>query len=178
MSDTLYCEVHPNRETQLRCNRCGKPICTSCAVLTPVGYRCKECVKGQQAAFDTAGWIYLVLAAIVAAIGTAIAVALLSFIGFWGLLLAAIVGGGLAELISRTLGRKRNRRLPYAAVVGCVFGVLIYMFFTYAPLLLAIFSGFGDLRLLAASGFRLLLPIGYGAIIASTVFARLRGIRL
>jgi hypothetical protein len=146
--------------------------------LTPVGYRCNECVKGQQAAFDTAGWIYLVIAGIVAAIGTAIAVALLSFIGFWGLLLAAVVGGGLAELIRRTLGRRRNRRLPYAAVIGCVIGVLAYMFVTYAPFLLAVFSGFGDFSLLAAGGFRLLFPIGYGVIIATTVFARLRGIRL
>ena len=178
MSETLYCEVHPNRETQLRCNRCGKPICTSCAVLTPVGYRCRECVKGQQAAFDTAGWVYLVIAGVVAAIGTAIAVVLLSFIGFWGLLLAAVVGGGLAELIRLAVGRRRNRRMPYAAAIGCILGLLAYLLTTYAPLLLAVFSGFGDFSLLAAGGFRLLLPVGYGAIIASTVFARLRGIRL
>ena len=29
----------------LRCNRCDKPICYDCAVRTPVGYRCKECVR-------------------------------------------------------------------------------------------------------------------------------------
>lgn len=178
MNDTLYCEVHPNRETQLRCNRCGRAMCTSCAVQTPVGYRCKECVEGQQAAFDTAGWIFLVLAAVVAAIGTAISLALLSFLGFWGLLLAAFVGGGLAELIRLVVGRRRNRRLPYAAVIGCVIGILVYMLVTYAPLLLAVFSGVANFSLLVASGFRLLLPIGYGVIMASTIFARLRGIRL
>jgi len=48
----MYCYVHPDRETLLRCNRCERPICQSCAVLTPTGYRCKECVRGQQKIFE------------------------------------------------------------------------------------------------------------------------------
>ena len=56
MTETLYCYIHPNRETSLRCNQCNRPICASCAVRTPTGYRCKECVKGQQKIFDTAEW--------------------------------------------------------------------------------------------------------------------------
>ena len=50
----LYCYIHPDRETLLRCNRCEQPICSQCAVLTPTGYRCKNCVRGQQKIFDTA----------------------------------------------------------------------------------------------------------------------------
>ena len=50
---TLYCANHPTVATTLRCNRCEKPICPQCAVLTPTGYRCKECVKSQQKIFDT-----------------------------------------------------------------------------------------------------------------------------
>ncbi len=46
MSDIPTCANHPERETGLRCNRCGKPICSQCAVQTPVGYRCRECVRG------------------------------------------------------------------------------------------------------------------------------------
>ena len=49
----------------LRCNRCERPICTECAVLTPTGYRCKECVRGQQKVFDTAKWFDYPLAIIV-----------------------------------------------------------------------------------------------------------------
>ena len=37
MSDPLCCVNHPNKETYLRCNKCGQPICTKCAVGTPVG---------------------------------------------------------------------------------------------------------------------------------------------
>ena len=66
--DTLFCANHPNRETVLRCNRCEKPICTECAVLTPVGYRCKECVRGQQKVFETASWVDLLIAFIISGI--------------------------------------------------------------------------------------------------------------
>ena len=34
---TLYCYVHPNRETALRCNHCNRPICADCAIRTPTG---------------------------------------------------------------------------------------------------------------------------------------------
>src|SRR5690606_10430831 len=44
-TDTLYCTVHPTRATLLRCNRCGRPMCTDCAVQHPVGLRCRECVN-------------------------------------------------------------------------------------------------------------------------------------
>ena len=33
----FHCKNHPDRETLLRCNKCGEPICTQCAVLTDVG---------------------------------------------------------------------------------------------------------------------------------------------
>ena len=50
----VYCANHPGVETSLRCNKCGKPICAKCAIRTPTGYRCKECVRGQQRIFETA----------------------------------------------------------------------------------------------------------------------------
>ena len=53
MESTLVCANHPHRETTLRRNRCEKPICAQCALLTINGYRCGECVRGQQAQFDT-----------------------------------------------------------------------------------------------------------------------------
>jgi membrane associated rhomboid family serine protease len=41
----LYCYRHPQVETSLRCNRCNKPICAKCAMRTPVGFRCPECMQ-------------------------------------------------------------------------------------------------------------------------------------
>ena len=74
---TLYCANHPTRETSLRCNKCNKPICVQCAVLTPIGYRCKECVRGQQRVFETATWIdfpvSVIIAIVLAFIGSVVA---------------------------------------------------------------------------------------------------------
>ena len=54
ISEIKTCYKHPNRETLICCNQCGRPICMDCAVSTPTGYRCKECVKEQQKKFNTA----------------------------------------------------------------------------------------------------------------------------
>ncbi|MFU8773748.1 MAG: B-box zinc finger protein, partial [Anaerolineales bacterium] len=54
--EELFCVNHPQTETTLRCNRCEDPICARCAVLTPTGYRCKDCIRGLQKSFDTAEW--------------------------------------------------------------------------------------------------------------------------
>jgi membrane associated rhomboid family serine protease len=36
------CYRHPNRETGLSCSECGRPICTDCMTVAPVGIRCPE----------------------------------------------------------------------------------------------------------------------------------------
>jgi membrane associated rhomboid family serine protease len=37
------CYRHPNRETNVACANCGRPICPDCMAPTPVGMRCPEC---------------------------------------------------------------------------------------------------------------------------------------
>jgi membrane associated rhomboid family serine protease len=39
------CYRHPNRETFVKCQRCGRPICGECQTLAPVGVHCPECVR-------------------------------------------------------------------------------------------------------------------------------------
>ncbi len=168
----LVCANHPDRETSLRCNRCGKPICVSCAVQTPVGYRCKECIRGQQAKFETAGYLRLVAVALIAAVGASIGAFLLGFLGFWGLLLAPVAGGGIAEIVRRAVRRRHSRRLPVAAAAGAVVGVLAYLAVQYAPAVLL--GGFN----LAQFGFGLLWPVAHGVLMIGALYARLRGIRL
>jgi membrane associated rhomboid family serine protease len=36
------CYRHPERETGLSCNECGRPVCTDCATFAPVGIRCPD----------------------------------------------------------------------------------------------------------------------------------------
>ncbi|WP_424183649.1 rhomboid family intramembrane serine protease [Actinokineospora sp. G85] len=38
------CFRHPDRETRIRCNRCGKSACPDCLVDAAVGFQCVECV--------------------------------------------------------------------------------------------------------------------------------------
>jgi membrane associated rhomboid family serine protease len=39
------CYRHPDRETFVKCQRCGRPICGECQTLAPVGVHCPECVR-------------------------------------------------------------------------------------------------------------------------------------
>jgi len=128
----MYCANHPDVETTLRCNKCEKPICTKCAVLTPTGYRCKECIRGQQKIFDTAAWmdypIIFVVVAILAYLGSLIAVRL----GFFVILLAPAAGTVFAEIARYVTRRRRSKRLyilaAIAAVLGCIPLILQFVF--------------------------------------------------
>jgi hypothetical protein len=180
VDDTLYCANHPQTPTQLRCNKCGKPICTKCAVRTPVGYRCRECVRGQQAVFETALWYdYLVAAVIALPIG-AISAAILGRLGFFMFFLAPVAGGITAELVRAAVRRRRGRYLTMAAAGAFLLGCLGITVLPFAGLmLLALANGQNpfsvlDPRLLLS----LLFPLIYAALSTSTLYARLRGISI
>ena len=127
----LYCANHPTVETTLRCNRCDKPICPKCAVPTPTGYRCKECVRGQQKIFDTATWydypVALGLAALIGYLGSLT----VQFIGFFAIFLGPIVGAGAAEVVRFAIHKRRSRQLsilvPIAAGVGCLITPALFL---------------------------------------------------
>jgi hypothetical protein len=128
----LFCANHPTVETLLRCNRCGKPICIKCAVQTPVGFRCKECVRQQQNVyFNAETWdnpIALAASLLVTLIATPLVGAILGRIGFFGILIAIFIGasagGVLAQVIRWAVGRRRGRYLRYFALAGILLGVL------------------------------------------------------
>lgn len=129
----LYCANHPNVETLLRCNKCGKPICMKCAQQTPVGYRCKECVRNQQNVYYNAqSWdnpIALIVSLLVTVIATPLVGTFLGIFGLWGMILALMIGSGagglLAQIIRWAVGRRRGRYLRYFALAGIVLGVVL-----------------------------------------------------
>ncbi len=178
MSEGLvYCANHPNRETSLRCNRCDKPICSSCAILTPVGYRCKECVRNQQTGFDTAKWMDYPIALVTTGVGIGIAITILNYLGFWGFLVAPVIGGGLAEVIYRLIGRRRSQSIPRVIIIGGTLGVLPHLIPILVGLVQNLVSGAnpGWLGSLALSA---IWPVAYGFLMITTLYYRFRGIRV
>lgn len=138
-SESLYCANHPNRATLLRCNRCEKPICSQCAVLTPTGYRCKDCVHGLQKRFDTARAIDLPLAAVVTLVLSFGGSFIARILGFFTILVAPILGVIIVEVVRWIVRKRRSQTLflitAGAAAVGSlpllILGIL-NMFGTYA----------------------------------------------
>lgn len=128
----ITCYVHPNRPTTLRCNRCERPICPTCAVRTPTGYRCKECVRGQQKIFETAQWVDYVAGFITAAVLGGISSLLVGLIGSmagffaWFLIAAATstVGVIIAEACRFVTRRHRSRALFITVAAGMVVGAI------------------------------------------------------
>ncbi len=180
VEETLYCANHPQVATQLRCNKCGKPICTKCAVRTPVGYRCRECVRGQQAIFETALWYDYIIAGVICLPLGAISAVILSNLGFFMFFLAPVAGGLTAELVRLAVRRRRGRYLPWVAAGTFLVGVLGT---TVAPLLLIVVvsllngqAGGPGLNPRVLVGF--LVPLIYAALSTSTLYARLRGMAI
>lgn len=162
---TLYCANHPNTETTLRCNRCEKPICTRCAVLTPTGYRCKDCVRGQQKLFSTAQWYDYLLAAVVAGLLSFIGSLMVQFLGFFSIFLAPVAGVIIAEAVRLVIRRRRSKLLFQTAAAAAFAGSL--------PFILLYLFGFGRGNLIS-----LLFQGYYTFVVASTIYYRLGGISI
>lgn len=177
-TDVLYCEKH-GRETTLRCNRCEKPICSKCAVRTPTGYRCEECVRGQQKAFDTANPYDFVIAIPIAAILSFIGSLIVPRLGFFTIFLAPGAGAVIAEVVRRVLQRRRSRQLfrwtTVAVAVASLFPILSSLFIFFLAFLATdgqagIGGGF--------FGFGLIWNGLYSFMVTSTFYYRLTGMEL
>jgi hypothetical protein len=146
LAERLFCDNHPTRATNLRCNRCGRPICSSCARPTPVGYRCPVCIREQEDAFYSARIIDYLIAALVALPLALVAGYIAARIGFFVIFLSALAGTLIGRAVHFTVGRRRGRWLP-AVVAGAV---IIGGALPAVPLLLAILFGqpFGAIGLL------------------------------
>ena len=129
----MKCATHPNVETNLRCGKCGKPICPRCMVQTPVGARCPDCAKLYKLPTYRVPAVYY-LRAIGTALGMAVVVGLIwgiiegfllaYFFGIFSLILAAGVGYAIGEVVSLSVNRKRS---PWLAVVGGMAVVISYL---------------------------------------------------
>jgi hypothetical protein len=123
--EALYCTNHPNTLTHLRCNRCGKPVCAKCVRPTPVGYRCKDCIREHEDIFFTATLVHYLVAAVVA-FPLGIISGLISLrLGFFVFFFAAFAGSIIARIVHRIIGRKRGRWMPHLVASAIIVGGLL-----------------------------------------------------
>lgn len=127
----MKCANHPNVETNLRCSKCGKPICPKCMIQTPVGARCADCARLYKLpTFQISKQHYL--RAIGVGLGLAVgfgflwgAIANLVHVLYLGFLLAAGFGYAIGELISLSVNHKRGTKLAIIAGVSVAVSYLI-----------------------------------------------------
>ena len=143
----MYCANHPHAETRLRCNKCGKPICIKCAKRTPVGFRCPECLREQQAVFYAATSLDYGIAVVVALVLAVVAGFIMSHLGwFFAIFLGPVIGGLIAEAVRQAIGKRRGRWMSLIVVICIVAGAVI-------PLIPAFSSVSAILPSLSASDF-------------------------
>jgi len=127
----MKCAAHPEVETNLRCGKCGKPICPRCMVQTPVGARCQECAKLYKLPTYRVSTKYYLRAA-GAALGMAIvggviwgAIASVLPFFYFNLLLAPGVGYAIGEVVSLSVNRKRGTGLAIVAGIAMAVSYLV-----------------------------------------------------
>jgi hypothetical protein len=127
----MQCARHPNIETGLTCGRCETPICPRCVVFTDVGARCPACAPARKLPQFEIGPLYLLRgasAALAAGAGLGVVWGLLlpGRMGFFGLLLGALMGYLIAGAVSGATNRKSGTPLQVAGVGGVIAAYLIH----------------------------------------------------
>ncbi len=163
-----------DENVQLRCNRCNKPITPATAILTETGYRCAECVRELQRAFDTTKpldpFIGFAIAALISFAGSWFA----GRLGFFTILVAPGIGTLITNAVRLVLKRRRSKALNRAILIGAIVGALPLLIIAILPLL----SGTGPLLTGGANLMPLIWRAVYAALVSSSAFAQARGLRL
>ena len=127
-SEIHFCAVHPQRDTELRCNRCDRYMCIDCAVRTPVGYTCRQCVRGHEDKFYEGTLVDYGLIAATCAIGGALTPFVMLLIGGFliiGFIVAPAIGGTAAQIALQLTRRRRGRYSGYVAAGAVLVGGLV-----------------------------------------------------
>ena len=164
-TNTLVCAFHPNRETQLRCNRCNKPICIKCATHTPTGYRCPECIRSQQKIFVTTRWYDQIIAAALTAVIAYIS-SLFSFLGFLSILIALAAGFAAVWVVKKAIQNRRSPMLKYVMSGTALAASII-------PVLISLIQSI-QLFGFVIDPISLVWRIGFSVILAGNIFYQLK----
>lgn len=164
-------QENSEEEPVLRCNRCGMPITAQNAVLTETGYRCKDCIRGQQRVFDTSKPSDFLIAFLIAAV--------IAFGGSWLVeplrYIMILIATGLGKLIFNTtrvaLKQRRGTKIDIAILVGAALGA--------SPLLISLILQMVKANSLNVDGGvdKLFWHIVYLGLVAGSAYAQSKGAR-
>lgn len=114
-------------------------MCTRCAVKTPVGYRCRECVRSQQDKFFDAQTLDYLIAGAVSLTISFFAAGLLAQLGWFliAFFLSPAAGGLIGRVVWRLTGKRRGRHTAIVVGANVVVGAL--PFFLVNPLTIGIY---------------------------------------
>ena len=127
-----FCPRHSGTETALRCSRCEELVCPACMVHSAVGVRCPDCAQVKRPpTFDVSG-IFLARAigaslglGVVCGVAVKILALVLTGIPFWAAIAFAGIGYVVGEGVSRSVNRKRGRRLKLVASSGVLVAYVV-----------------------------------------------------
>ena len=133
--------------TNLRCNRCGRPISGRDSKKTSVGYRCLICIHElEESYFEATNSDHLIAIAIATVLSLVAGIVVSRIGGFGGFFIYFIIfaiGGAIGTFIARVahraIGRRRGRHLPTIISGIIAAGGILPAIFTF----LVTFSLFG-----------------------------------
>ena len=175
--ENMVCYKHPDRPTMLRCNKCGRPICPDCAVLTPTGYRCKECIREQQKVFDTSEtkdyFIGGILSAVLAIAGSYVEdlIPLSSF--FIPIIVGVVFGRLIPAAVRKAVGGRRSKKLNIVITAAAAAAVILVRWPLLEFFFIEIFSGY-SMGLLNGL-INLLLRCMYAIVLCLTMWMEMSG---
>ena len=125
-SEPVYCLRHRQTETGLRCARCNDPICPECMVQAAVGHLCPSCVTWERnpvAQVATSRLGLALAAGMGAGVLLAVAVTVLTQAlgGFLGLMMWAVAGFLIGQVVHIAANRSRAPTLRFVAGGAAVF---------------------------------------------------------
>ena len=140
-------------------------------VRTPTGYRCRECVYGQQKIFDTAQVSDYFIALIAAALLSVIGSVLIFFfsLGLFTIFISPFVGSVASNIVRRLTGKRRSKKMFLSAAAGFAAGILPVLLFS----IIGVFIGE-----VAWTISVLVWQLVYAGLGASTTYYQLSGITI
>ncbi len=146
----------------LRCNRCNKPITPAEAVLTPTGYRCRDCLRQQQKVFDNTQGLDVVVGFVISMLIALAGSWLSARISYLVILLAPGVGLLIYNAVRLAVKRRRSRALSIAILAGAIAGALpvlaLTLYYVFTSPAAVPFSSLNFLPLIWQAAYAVIVP--------------------